>query len=114
MENEIELAELKEVYDELWADAKTLIKDMKKSIAVYSYASFITVLLSIVVALSTLVNFITIIAGNGTWLTWFSTIIGIVGVAFTFGYGIKLFQWFRRMEKKYAKLIQMEKNFGDK
>jgi hypothetical protein len=37
-----ELPQLKALYDELWSDARTMIKDMNKSIYVYLFAGFLT------------------------------------------------------------------------
>jgi hypothetical protein len=47
MEDE-KLVELKTVYDELWSDARTMIKDMKRSIHLYSFTSFITLVFSLI------------------------------------------------------------------
>jgi hypothetical protein len=38
LDEDNELAELKELYDELWNDGRTMIKDMNRSIYVYLFA----------------------------------------------------------------------------
>ena len=42
-ENYAKLSELRTVYDELWSDAKTLAKEMKRSIWLYIYAAYVTI-----------------------------------------------------------------------
>ena len=114
MENDGELSELKEVYDELWSDARTLIKDMRNSISVYFYAGFLTFLVSFVTGSSAFANFMTILSGNGGFWTWYNAVMGTVGTIVFVAFGAKLLQWYLRLKRKYSKLIQMEKNIGDK
>jgi len=114
MENDKELVGLKEVYDELWADAKTLVRDMSKGISVYAYAGYITLIISVMIWLNFFPNFLTLLSGNGDFWTWYNAIVGAVGLLVTIPYGAKLIQWYRKLKRKYSKLIEMEKNIGDK
>ncbi len=40
LDEDKELPELKELYYELWSDARTMIKDMKRSIYIYPFTGF--------------------------------------------------------------------------
>ena len=115
MENDTkELAELKAVYDELWLDARTLIKDMRNSITIYLYAGMLTFTVSIVDALNTLTNFLVILSGASNFLTWVNAVFGTLGMVVTFGFGVVLLRWYLKLNRKYSKLIQLEKKIGDK
>ena len=43
-----ELPQLKALYDELWNDARTIIKDMNKSIYIYLFAGFLSLVFSVI------------------------------------------------------------------
>ncbi len=113
--NRDELLELKEIYDELWTNAKTLVKDMRKSISLYAYAGFITLLIGVTIGLISFIpSFINIISGNYDIIYWYNTIVGGIAVVVTLPYGAKLFLVFRELKNKYSKLIKMEETLGAK
>jgi hypothetical protein len=113
-ENNKELPELKTIYDELWSDAKTLAKDLKKSIGVYLYAAYAT----LIIAFSSLVNaipfFIQVGLGTANLFTWSIVLLEVICVAIVLGFAAKLFSWHRHLAMKYSKLIEMERKIGAK
>lgn len=109
-----ELPKLKEIYDELWSDAKTLAKDLSKSISIYVYASYLTWTVSFVIVLSFIANFVAVLAGSGGVWEWFNLVMGATGTIVTIVYGAKLFQWYRQLKRRYSKLIKLEKELEEK
>lgn len=109
-----ELAELKEIYDELWSDAKTLAKDMRRSISIYLYAGFLTLAMALVLAISFIGNLTIILSGAASFLAWYNVVMGATGTVISVGYGAKLIQWYRRFKRKYSKLIALEKKLEEK
>jgi hypothetical protein len=113
-ENAEDLTELKAVYDQLWADAKTLAKDLKRSIAVTAYACYVTLLVAFTSIISALPYFIRLWLGYRDGLTFFMAIFAVVGGAVIIGFAAKLLQWHSRLDKKYSKLIALETKPGAK
>jgi hypothetical protein len=109
-----ELAELKEVYDELWSDATTLAKDMRRSISIYWYAGFLTLVLSLILAVNFIANLLIVLSGAAPFMAWYNFVMGAIGTALTLGYGAKLIQWYRQFSRKYSKLIALEKKLEEK
>jgi hypothetical protein len=108
MENE-ELAQLKTVYDELWSDAKTMIKDMKKSIYLYLFAGFITLVFSVIMIGTAISDWNKILLGGASTLTYFYAIVETPGAVFYVAFGVVLLYWYYKLKNRYAKLIQLEK-----
>lgn len=111
-ENE-ELSELKTLYDELWSDAKTLFKDMNRSIAMYLYAGFMTILLSVFAALLAVTYLSALFSGISTPIVWFYSILETLSAVVTLAFGAKLLSWYLRLKTKYRKVIQMGENLRD-
>ena len=115
MQNDTEeLAELREIYDELWSDAKTLAKDLKKNFSVYVYASVLTILIAIIIGLNFVGNLMVVLAGQGSLLSWYNMIMGAIGLPITIVYPAILLRWYRQQKKRYKKLIDIEKKLGEK
>jgi len=106
-----ELSELKVVYDELWADAKTLVKDMKKSIAIYLYAGYTTLIISATSILSSIPFFLRVAVGAADLFTWFFVILEIIASVVVISFAARLFKWYKSLAKKYSKLIELEKHW---
>lgn len=108
MEDDKKLADLKTIYDELWADATTLIKDMKKSVNIYLYAGLVT----LIVAFTSLTNaapyFVAIIGGIGNVFAWIFVFVEVTMATVVIAFGARLIIWYRKLKKRYAKLIEME------
>jgi len=65
-----ELPQLKALYDELWTDARTMIKDMNKSIYVYLFAGFLTLVFSTIMIGNGISNWNKIFSGEASTLTF--------------------------------------------
>lgn len=113
MFNKNELPELKALYDELWKDAKTMIKDMKRSIWIYSFTSFITLALSAIMIGSAISNWNQILSGSATTLTYLYAIASTLGVVIYIAFGVALLYWYNKLKTRYARLIQLDKTIED-
>ena len=94
MNDENEISKLKDLYDELWRDAKTLVQDMAGSINLYrnsSYSLFALSLYPIYLILS------------GVFVI--SSLFAIVILTF---FGIKLLRVHLKLKDRYAKLLKMK------
>ena len=108
-ENE-ELPQLKELYDELWNDARSLIKDMNKSIYVYLFAGFLSLVFSVVMIGSGVSNWNKIFSGDANTLTYVYVIAETFGSFVYVAFGIALLHWYRKLKGRYSKLIKMEES----
>ena len=114
MQEDTEVLELKAIYDDLWADAKTLVKDMKKSIYIYDYAALLTFAVALITFLNASPYYATLIAGQASIITIAVIAINITAVAFEILFGAILLKWFKRMQRKYARLIELENSWRKK
>ena len=108
LEDDQKLADLKTIYDELWQDATTLIKDMKKSVNIYFYAGAITLVLALTSWASALTSFAVVVAGIGSTYAWIYMVGEMAMVIVVLVFGARLVVWGRKLKKRYAKLIEME------
>jgi hypothetical protein len=108
-----ELPELKALYDELWSDARTMIKDMKKSIFVYLFTGFITLAFSAIMIGTAISDWNKILSGGASPLTYFYAITGTVGAVFYVPFGVALLYWHNKLKDRYSKLIKIEKELED-
>ena len=112
-ENE-ELPQLKALYDELWSDARTMIKDMNKSIFVYLFAGILSLVFSAITIGSGISNWNKIFLGDASTLTYVYVIAETFGSVIYVMFGITLLYWFRKLSVRYSKLIKMEQNLRTK
>jgi len=108
-----ELPELKAVYDELWSDARTMIHDMKRSIFIYSFTGFITLVLSLIMIGTAISDWNKILTGNIGTFTYLYAIAGTLGSVFYVAFGVLLLYWHQKLKNRYARLIQVEKTLRD-
>jgi cation transporter-like permease len=108
-----ELPELKALYDELWSDARTMIKDMKKSIFVYLFTGFITLAFSAIMIGTAISDWNKILSGGASTLTYFYAIAGTLGTVFYVPFGVALVYWHNKLKNRYSKLIKIEKELED-
>jgi len=108
-----ELPQLKALYDELWSDARTMIKDMKKSIFVYLFTGFITLVFSAIMIGTAISDWNKILSGGASTLTYFYAIVETPGAAFYVAFGVILLYWHNKLKNRYSKLIKMEKELED-
>ncbi len=112
-DKEKELPDLKAVYDELWRDARTMIKDMKRSIHIYSFAGFITLVFSAIMIGTAISDWNKILTGNIGTFTYLYAIAGTLGSVIYVAFSILLLYWYNKLKNRYAKLIQLEKTTRD-
>jgi hypothetical protein len=108
-----ELPELKELYDGLWSDARTMIKDMRRSIHIYLFAGFITLVFSVIMIGTAISDWNKILSGNASTLTYLYAIAGTLGSVLYVPFGVVLIYWYNKLKNRYAKLIQLEKTIRD-
>jgi len=113
-DEEKELPQLKALYDELWSDARIMIKDMNKSIYVYLFAGFLSLIFSTIMIGSGISNWIKIFSGETNTLTYFYVIAETFGSVAYVIFGIMLLHWYRKLRGRYSKLIKMEKSLRTK
>ena len=103
-----ELPELKALYDELWSDGRTMIKDMSRSIYVYLFTGFITLVFSAIIIGTAISDWNKIFSGSATNLTYFYAIMEIPGAVFYVAFGIFLLYWHNKLKNRYSRLIRLE------
>ncbi len=108
-ENE-ELPQLKELYDELWNDARNIIRDMNKSIYVYLFAGFLSLVFSVIMIGSGISNWNKIFSGDTNTLTYVYVIAETFGSFIYVAFGIAFLYWYRKLKGRYSKLVKMEES----
>jgi uncharacterized BrkB/YihY/UPF0761 family membrane protein len=108
-----ELPELKAVYDALWSDARTMIKDMKRSIYIYLFTGFITLVFSVIMIGTAISDWNKILSGNIGTFTYLYAIAGTLGSVIYVAFGILLLYWYNKLKNRYARVIQLEKTIRD-
>jgi hypothetical protein len=112
MENK-ELAQLKTVYDELWSDAKTMIKDMNRSITMV-FLFGVTMFAIVPIEMGTLLEMYSKVAsGSARALDYLYLAAGAVGSVVMVVAGVMMIRWYYKLKNRYAKLIQLEKTIED-
>jgi hypothetical protein len=112
MEND-ELPELKTVYDELWQDAKTMVKDMNSSIKSISLLSTFMFLLAFLQLLSAHQIYMDIIRGSTRVLDYFYLVTISLFVVIIFIGGIWQRRRYNELKNRYERLMELEKRLGD-
>ena len=112
-EEEKELPELKVLYDELWSNARTMIKDMTRSISIYFFTGIITLIFSAIMIGTAISNWYQILSGTGSNLTYLYAIAPTIGAVFNVAFGVSLLYWYNKLKNRYSRLIQLEKNIED-
>ena len=108
-----ELTGLKTLYGELWSDARTMIKDMKRSIFVYLFTGFITLAFSAIMIGTAISDWNKILSGSASTLTYFYAIVETPGAVFYVAFGVFLLYWYNKLRNRYARLIRLEKTIED-
>ena len=112
MEDE-ELSDLKTVYDELWSDAKNMIKDMNKNITIV-FLFGLTLLAIAPMELGTVVQmYARITTGSTSWLNYFYLIGSSIGMVISPVAGIGMIRWYYKLKNRYARLVELEKRLED-
>ena len=108
-----ELPELKALYEALWSDARTMIKDMNRSIYVYLFTGFITLVFSAIMIGTAISDWHKILSGIIGPFTYLYAIAGTLGAVIYVAFGVLLLYWYHQLRNRYARLIQMEKTIRD-
>jgi hypothetical protein len=108
-----DLSNLKEVYNELWNDAKNLVKDMTGSISLYTYSSFLLLVLNLYPIYQI---FLWVVVIPRTFLNdWI--IFNIFSYFFVIGiltfFGLKLLKTYLKLKKRYSRLWKMRLELDD-
>lgn len=109
-----ELPQLKALYDELWSDARNMIRDMNKSIFVYLFAGFLSFVFSTIMIGSGISNWNKIFSGDTNTLTYVYVIAETFGSVIYIAFGITLLYWYQKLKGRYSKLIKMEQSLRTK
>ena len=109
-DEEKELKQLKTLYDELWEDAKTMIKDMNRSISVYFWTGLTILFLSIPVFANAMQIMQNILGGSTKAFDYFYLSAQLVSAVVLVLFGATLLHWYNKLKNRYSRLVQMEKN----
>ena len=109
-----ELLQLKALYDELWSDARSMIKDMNKSVFVYLFAGFLSLVFSTIMIGSGTASWNKIFSGDTETLTYVYVIAETFGSVIYVIFGITLLYWYRKLKRRYSKLAKMEESLRTK
>jgi hypothetical protein len=112
MENE-ELAALKTLYDELWRDARTMVKDLNKSITSIFLFGVVLVCMAPINLSMVIDMYSKIAAGSTSALNYFYLVSISVGVIVSVAAGVMMLRYYFQLKKRYAKVIELEKTLGD-
>ena len=112
-EEDKELPKLKVLYDELWSNARTMIKDMRQSIFIYLFTGFITLAFSSIMIGTAISDWNKILTGTATNLTYFYVIMEIPGAVAYVAFGVFLIYWYIKLKNRYSRLIRLEKAIKD-
>lgn len=113
LEQDRDPASLKNVYDELWKDATTIIVDMNRSIRVYLIAGILMLICGLVVLGMGLAGW-QYLSPRGGSASDFVIVIGeIAGGLIQVVISPYLLYWYFKLRGRYSKLMLMEKSLGD-
>jgi hypothetical protein len=112
MEND-ELPQLKTVYDELWHDAKTMIKDMIRSIKAVFFVGYMMLTIALLTFLSAHQTYMKIVLGSTRTLDYFYLIAESLGVVIMIVAGIWCIRGYYKLKNRYRQIFEMEKTIED-
>ena len=112
MEDE-ELTPLKTVYDELWRDARTMVRDMNRTITSVFFVGFFMLWGAVMQSLSAHQIYMKILGGSTRWLDQFYLYAISLGVVVMIVGGIWTLRSYNELKKRYARLSELEKSLED-
>ena len=108
-----ELAQLKVVYEELWRDASTLVRDMNRMIKSVHLAGFFMFVTAGLQALSAHQLYMKIIGGSTRWLDQFYFYAISLGVIIMIVGGLTTMRTHNELKTRYARLSELEKTLEE-
>jgi len=108
-----ELAQLKTVYDELWSDARTMVRDMNRAIKSVFFVGFFMLWGAFTQFLSAHQIYMKILEGSTRWLDKFYLYTISLGVVVMIVGGIMTLRSHGELKKRYARLSELEKTLED-
>ena len=108
-----ELSQLKVVYDELWRDARTMVRDMNRSIKSVFLVGFFMLWGAFTQSLSAHQIYMKILGGSTRWLDYFYLYAISLGVLVMIVGGIFTLRSYNELKKRYANLIDLEKTLEE-
>lgn len=113
MSEDTQMSNLKELYDELWSDAKNLIQDMAGGVSLYKYSSFLLLALN-AYPIYWICLYVFVIPRQflNDWIIFmiFSYLVSIAILTF---FGLKLLRVHLKLKNRYSKLMKMRLEFED-
>jgi len=106
---EKELPELKTLYENLWEDARTLVKDLSHSIRMIGFFGVVMLAMSIAQLSFADASYSRIIAGTPRIFDYLYLIGGAVGVVVFLIGGVAMIRYYFVLKKRYARVIDLEK-----
>ncbi|BAI62111.1 hypothetical protein MCP_2039 [Methanocella paludicola SANAE] len=110
--DEERLGDLKALYDDLWADARTLVADMNRSILLYLFAGLFTLIYGFVILGYAAASWQYIFSGSPDLADYATAIGETVGGIAQVVVGPLLIWWYFKLKSRYAKLSALEKGDG--
>jgi TRAP-type C4-dicarboxylate transport system permease small subunit len=108
-----ELTQLKVVYDELWRDARAMVRDMNRSIKSVFLVGFFMLWGAFMQSLSAHQVYMKILGGSSRWLDYFYLYAISLGVVVMIVGGIVTLRSYNELKKRYARLSELEKTLED-
>jgi hypothetical protein len=104
--------DLKEVYDTLWADARTMVLDMNRSIRVYLFVGILIILCGMAILANGVDRWQHASTIGANAFSYFLALFEVAGGLIQFILGAYLLYWYDKLKKRYSRLMQMEKTLG--
>jgi hypothetical protein len=113
MSEDIQMSKLKELYDELWSDAKNLIQDMAGSVSLYKYSSLLLLALN-AYPIYWICMYLLVIPSQflNNWII-IMILSYLVAIMILTYFGFKLLRLYLRLKKRYSKLMKMRLELED-
>jgi hypothetical protein len=108
-----ELAHLKTLYDELWRDARTMIKDLNRSVTMIFLFGVVMLAMAIIEFGTAIRMYSKIAEGSTSVLNYIYFAAPSLGVVVSLAAGVMMLRYYFQLKNRYAKVIELEKALGD-
>ena len=108
-----DLTQLKLVYDELWRDARTMVRDMNRSIKSVFLSGIFMLVTAVMQTLSAHQVYMKILGGSTRWLDQFYLYAISLGVIIMVVGGVVTLRSYYELKNRYARLSELEKTLED-